>query len=702
VKTVGYRAVLLVCLAIVQSPVLAQSPEDEEELALAFGDKATVSIATGHKQALRRAPAVASVITAEDIIAMGATDLDEVLETVPGIHVNRSANNYSPLYVVRGVFSLVTPQVLVMQNGIPLTTLFQGNKGNLWGGYPLEHVDRIEVIRGPGSALYGADAYSGVINIITKTAEDTPGTEIGIRTGSFRTNDTWFQHGGSLGPVDVAAYVRLGSTDGIRRNIEADAQSRLDRLTGTHASLAPGQIHAGYDAVDANLDFGYTQWRLRAGYKLRDNMETGAGIASALDPLSQQKSERITADLSWLEPQLTERWGMGFTASYLYYSQQIPIGYQLFPAGSRVGGPVSSNGFLGGPETWERQFRLSAFASYSGFSGHALRLGLGHDDLDLYKTHETRNFNYSASGALIPTTDGAVIDTTQTTPFMRPHRRMVDYFYVQDEWNVAKDWALTAGLRHDHYSDFGDTTNPRLALVWDAALDITAKLLFGRAFRAPSFNEVYGINNPVAQGNPNLRPETVSTVESAFTWQARRDIQFNLSLFRYVMKDTIRNVANPIANTGSTYANTGGQHGYGCELEAVWEFARDLRLSGNYSWQRSTDESTGADAGYAPHHQIYSRLDWDFSGDWQASSQLNWVAERKRAAGDNRPDIPDYTTLDLTMRTTNRSQPWGLAISVRNLFNADVREPSLAPGTAIPNDLPMAPRTAYIQLSYRL
>lgn len=681
------------------STALAQSSEDEDELALVYGDKTTVSIATGAKQTLRRAPAVASVITAEDIAAMGATDLDEVLETVPGVHVTRSPNGYASSYAIRGVSTQYGVQALLLQNGIPMTTMFVGNKGNVWGGFPVEHIARIEVIRGPGSALYGADAFSGVINIITKTAADTPGTEFGARAGSFKTGNAWVQHGSKVGPVDVAAYVRVGSTDGLKETIAADAQTRFDRLTGTQASLAPGSVHTGYDAVDANLDLGYEKFRLRAGYKLRDNVETGAGIASALDPVGRSKSERITADLSWADAQFAKDWGLGFTGSYLHYTQQIPSDFQLFPAGSNVGGGVSANGFIAGPDTWERQIRLSAFATYTGFSGHSVRFGLGHDDLNLYKTRETRNFTYVTTGptkgALVPNVGGAIVDYSDSNPFMRPQRRKVDYIYVQDEWNFAQDWALTAGLRHDKFSDFGGTTNPRLALVWDAALDLTAKLLVGRAFRAPSFSEAYGLANPVALGNASLRPETVGTVETAFSWQARPDVQLNLSLFRYDMKDIIRLV-------NGTYFNTGAQNGRGAEIEAVWDANRNLRLTGNYSWQRSVDEATQTDAGYAPHHHVYVRADWRFVGDWLASTQINRVADRKRAAGDVRPDIADYTTVDLTVRTTSKKTSWNFAASVRNLFNADVREPSLAPGTAIPNDLPMAPRSAYLQATFRL
>jgi outer membrane receptor protein involved in Fe transport len=286
---------------------------------------------------------------------------------------------------------------------------------------------------------------------------------------------------------------------------------------------------------------------------------------------------------------------------------------------------------------------------------------------------------------------------------MLPHKRDVVYAFAQDEWSFAKDWMLTAGVRNDNYSDFGGTTNPRLALVWDAALDLTAKLLWGEAFRAPSFSEDYGIN-PVANGNPSLKPETIKTLETAFSWQARRDTQVNLSIFRYDMKDTIRAVANTIAGTGSTFQNTGKQHGSGMELESVWDAGHALRLTGNYSYQKSIDEATNQDAGYAPHHHLYARADWRFTSAWLLSGQANWVAERKRAVGDARPDIPDYKTLDLTLRSNvgkNRNQ-WEYAASVRNLFNADVREPSLAPGTAIPNDLPMAPRALWLQAIYKL
>ncbi len=137
-----------------------------------YGSEEMVAIATGTKTQIYKAPAVASVFTAEQIKNMGATDIDDVLEAVPGLHISRIANGYNPLYTFRGVHSVYNQQILMLINNIPITNSFTGNRNQIWGGMPVEAIARIEVIRGPGSAIYGADAFAGVINIITKNADD--------------------------------------------------------------------------------------------------------------------------------------------------------------------------------------------------------------------------------------------------------------------------------------------------------------------------------------------------------------------------------------------------------------------------------------------------------------------------------------------------------------------------------------------------
>ena len=177
----------------------AQPPLTQEaELSLSVGDSSVISLATGQRQPLRRAPAVATVITAEDIAAMGTDSLDEVLEAVPGLHVSRITVVGRSLYAMRGIYSTgsINPHVLLLQDGLPITTGYTGDRGSLWGGFPLNNVSRIEIVRGPGSALYGADAYAGVINIVSKGAAELSGTQVALQAGSFDTAHAWLTHGG--------------------------------------------------------------------------------------------------------------------------------------------------------------------------------------------------------------------------------------------------------------------------------------------------------------------------------------------------------------------------------------------------------------------------------------------------------------------------------------------------------------------------
>ncbi|MCR4304493.1 MAG: TonB-dependent receptor [Gallionella sp.] len=665
----------------------AAPPTEEEELALAYGDKSFVSIASGARQPIARSPSVASVITAEDIAAIGAADLDEALETVPGLHVARSPLGYNPIYTIRGIYSQYNPQVLMLVNGIPITGAYFGDRSLIWGGMPVENIARIEVIRGPGSALYGADAFSGVINIITKTAADIGGTELGLRAGSFDSRDGWVQYGGVLGSYSVAAYLRAGSTDGQRRIIAADA------LTGTpFPTLAPGPVNLGREAIDGRFDLSRDKWRLRAGYQQRDNGGSGAGIASALDPVGSNFGERISTDLTYQDTNFAPDLDVTAQASYLHITEQSDL--TLYPPGF----PGFPDGVIGNPDKWERHLRFNLSAAYTGLHSHKLRFGAGTQNDNLYRTRETKNFTLvPVPGGFFPVPLGSMVDVTDTAPFLRPHSRRVNYVYAQDEWGFVKDWYLTAGVRHDRYSDFGGTTNPRVALVWDTAYNLTSKLLYGRAFRPPAFAELYNINNPVALGNPNLKPETNESVEMAFAWQAAASLQANLNMFHYQMKDILRFVQNP--DNTYTAQNAGRQHGHGMEVELVWDASARLRLSGNYAQQRSVDEATGQDAGNAPRHHVYARADWRFMPGWVLDTQLNYIDDREREPGDTRPDIADYHTVDLTLRSQKRSSAWGFAFSVRNLFDADAREPSPAPGL-IPNDLPLAPREYRFELSH--
>ena len=309
---------------------------DEEALMDAYGGEEFLYIATGRKQTVSQAPAVASIISAKTIRQIGARDIDEVLETIPGLHVSYAAGGYNPIYQIRGISSSTNPQVLMLINGIPITNIFAGNRSQAWAGMPVENISRIEVIRGPGSALYGADAFAGTINIITKNASEINGLEVGVSAGSFDEYRGWLQYGSTVAGWETAFSAQVLDTHGQHEKVDRDFQSGLDSLLGTSASLAPGSISLGRQSLDTRLDLSKEKWQIRLGYQGRRHGKTGAGLFQALDPVGEANADRYNADITYHNQSFTEHWD--FKAQYSFFNSITESDLVLLPPGTNITG----------------------------------------------------------------------------------------------------------------------------------------------------------------------------------------------------------------------------------------------------------------------------------------------------------------------------------------------------------------------------
>jgi iron complex outermembrane receptor protein len=693
---------LLIALLPLWVPIAANAQEDDESaLQAIYGDADTVSIATGSKQALSKSPAAITVLTAADITASHATDIDEVLETVPGLHVSRNAFGYSPVYTFRGIYAQYNPQVLMLINGVPITNLFQGDRNLIWGGMPVKSIARIEIIRGPGSALYGADAFAGVINIITKSRTDIPKGEVGARIGSFDTRGAWIEEGFDIGEAQVGFTLEYQTTDGQSETIDADAQTQLDKTFDTHASLAPGGVSLSVDSLDARIDIELNNWRLRGGLQQRRNVGSGAGVTDALTNSLRSSSDRWNLDLSYDHLKLAEFWEASLQLSVLNTSIEGRNEGQIFPSGTNLGNGVYPYGLIGNPEVYEKHYRGDFATTYIGLERHQWRFGTGYYYGDMYKVREHKNYGLDpANGQPLPPTS-PVIDVSDTKyAFLNEGTRSNHYFYAQDVWNFLPDWELTAGLRYDHFSDIGDTINPRFALVWSTTRELTSKLLYGRAFRSPSFAQLRNANNPAVLGNDNLEPETIRSTELAFDYRPRENLRWALNVFHYEWDDIIQFVPE-VSSTAKRAQNAGQQVGKGGELEVAWQASQTLKLTGNFSYQKSEDRTLNADAANAPQRQFYAAALWSFAPDWQLHSQYNWIMERPRDPRDPRSPIDDDRTVDVALHHKFFGERYTLSGKIRNVFDSKPSEPSLwaDQGANIPNDLPLARRSFVVELS---
>jgi iron complex outermembrane receptor protein len=667
-----------------------------------------ISIASGSPKSVAQSAAVASVITAEQIKRMGATELHEVLETVPGMHASLQSVSSDYSYSVRGIQNATNSELLFLLNGTRISTPLRG--GLMTGKeIPVTAIQQIEIIRGPGSALYGADAFAGVINIITKKAKDIDGATLGVRAGDHDSQSGWGQVGGEWAGWDVATSLQYQHSAGDQgRILKQDTQSVFDSVTETHASQAPGPLNTRFETFNGHLNLQRKHWDI--GF-WASNEQNGSrvGTAGALDPNGNVNGTQYLGDVRFSTEDWFENWELSAHGSYLHADVQANL--QAFPNHTKL--PIDSEGRVSiyafpeglvsfpdgviydlGQLEQIPAFELSSL--YKGLDKHLLRVTTGFRHEQLSSTNRT-NFGLGNIDRSNPVIDGTLTDVSGTALalFANIHRSIWSTA-VQDEWRLSDAWQLTAGLRYDNYSDFGDTLNPRAALVWTINKQLTSKMLYGRAFRAPNFSELGTKNNPILRGNPALQPETIDTYEWAFDYHPHAALRTSANVYYYQIDDLITAVPDRGKPT-FTYQNDHDQDGYGTEWEGSWQLNPYWTLTGNYAWQHAINQKDNTRVTGVPEHHVYAATAWQFMPKWQLQSQLNWIGSRSNPVPGNWP-LNDYQTVDFTLRGKKLFGQLNLTASLRNAFDTTPFEPTNIP-IPIGTNLPMPGRSFYLEAS---
>jgi len=680
---------LISLLAIAYCPILfAQIEDDIDELTGLYDDEELIRIATGTAKQVRFAPSVATVITQQDIKNSGALTLDQALEMVPGLHVSSSFNRQDAIYSIRGIHTGQNPQVMVLIDGVRMAQLFTGARPFNYQ-LPVNNIDRIEVIRGPGSAVYGADAFAGVISVTTKTHSGIDGWDVGSRVGSFQSKDAWLRMGREFGELNVNLSIDYATNDGDRdRLINNDAQSLLlpSPLVGNAAaSFASGPLENRHEMWNSKLNVSTAIWELDTfSWNLVD-AGVGSGAAQALDPAGYDENDYYGSNFLIKPLEFGKAWtfngNLGFTIL------DLDAHFVLFPPGAEFAEFSFEDGVIGNPSYLEKTTFGEVVSTHTSDSMN-IRIAVGFRGQE-FEASETKNFG-NAFGTLVDVSGTAEV-------YIRDEEREHYYVSLQNEWAFANDWELTAGVRYDTFTQFGDSINPRVALVWATTHNLTTKFLYGRAFRAPSFSELFAENNPSLIGNANLQPEIIDTLEVAFDYHASQNLNFRLNLFSYQIEDLVEIVFNTPAS------NSGRQSGRGLEFEAEWHATDSLSFSGNYAWQAAEDDTTGADVPNAAQQQLYLTAAWQISDHLTLSGVANYVADRRRAVGDARKDIDDNKTVDVVLRSHQPIGGLDVSLIARNVLDSDAREPSTSQNVAmpeIPDDYPLDGRSINLEFEY--
>jgi len=678
-------------------PVMAQnSLSDKKELLMFFEEQDLVT-ATKRHTTLRKAPAIATIITADEIRNMGARNLLDVLKMVPGLGVSINEIGLG-MIEVRGVRSFVSEKILVMIDGHSLNKNITGSAFfTISEMLPMENIRQVEVVRGPGSALYGNSAFLATINIITRNAVEIDGLELKAGGGSFDSFKGNLVGGKAIGDkMTVSGSLDHYQTKGPKLTVEADS------LSGTPFSKAPGTPGLDLKQTDIFLKIGYGDLSFRGGYRTL-NKDLFIGFGSALTD-----NNYVDYDIYWGEVAHDLRLADGLSLNLKLYYDHIEqsTNVKIYPNGYALTIPTVpptvytyTNGMIGRPLFKNRTLGGELQLNWDVFTGNHLIAGVSFEELRQYDVKQLANFN--------PLTGTPLASVQEVANWNRDTARQIWALYLQDEWQLPAQVNLTAGLRYDHYSDFGDTVNPRVGLVWSLLDNTELKLLYGQAFRAPNFQELYNINNPAQLGNPNLKPERIETYEAGLAWHLNRFFAAELNYFYSMIDDQID--VNPTTAPAPTYANIRQSETQGIELGVNGSCEAGLNWKLHYTWQDPRNADTGGRLPYVPSHRASGSINYAPVKYLNLHTDLLWTGPRPRDKGDSRPEMPAYATVDLAVTLRNFYKTMEIQATVRNLFDERYKDPDTSGGNVniagtgpkVPGDFPREGISGFVTASYK-
>ncbi len=647
-----------------------------------------VTITTRHEIPISKAPGIVTVITAKQIKQMGFRTLVDFLKTVPGFDITMDELGERNV-IARGVGF-----------GEKVKILIDGHSVNApWGGsvyftfYDLvvENIKRIEIIRGPGSALYGQNAFLGVVNVVTKDTEDLDGLQLTATGGSFDTQNYNILLGKEYGDLKISGFIDYFDTEGHSRTIERDI------LFPASFSKSPGSSQNKKEKTDLNIKISYKNLELKSKY-MKKRREGYVGVGNALNDDTDLDHTYFFSELVY-KLALSEKLNMitkGYYDQYNYDTVLSPFPNGFTRPFTGIGLVTFPNGITGHTQFKQHTIGIDNQFNYNVFDGNKLTFGFQYEWIKQRDVKFSTNFH--PLFFVDPTTGAPFTSTrdfTHTLPVTRDATRQIYSFYLQDEWNITKDIDLTMGVRYDHFTRFGSTTNPRLGLVWRFMEDAHLKFLFATAYRAPSFGEMFIINNPVQVGNTHLDPEKVNTYEVDLGYNFSKHIRGNIDCFYSRIRDRI---ALDTSTTPDKTQNMGGARVLGVETEIKVDFGKENYVYANYTYQDVQDTDRDR-LPFVPIHKANFGINIGLWKYVNANMHTFISGRRPRESGDARGSLPSYALVNLSFIGKNFLDNFEVRGSVLNLLDKDYNDPSDI-GT-VSSDFPQQGRSFMIELRYK-
>ncbi len=620
--------------------------------------------ASGFKQKVTEAPASVTIVTSEEIQKYGYRTLADILRNVRGFYVTND-RNYSYL----GVRGFGLPGEY--NNSIAL--LIDGHRmnDNIFDGailgteFPLDVdlIDRVEVIRGPNSSLYVASAFLGVINIITKRGRDLPKVSAAGSAASYGTYKGRLSYGKTFtNGLELLASTSFSDSHG---------QDQLFFKEFDTPATNNG-IAVNADGDESHQLFANVSWRGFALQGLYGSRDKGIPTASFGTVFNVTGTRTIDAR-GYLDLQYDRQLGRGWNlTNRTFYDQYNNDGNYVYDYSGSGGPPRVLNKNFAHGKWWGDELTVSKQL----FARQRLSVGFEYQD-----NFEQNQGNYDVQ------------------PFVQyfADSRTSSIFsaYAQDEIHLRGDLVLDLGLRYDHYSTFGGTTNPRAALIYNPWERTTFKFLYGQSFRAPNLFEL-DYNAPGNEANPSLRPETVKTMELVWEQYFASHFRMTVSGFYYPIHNLIGEQVDT-ATGNAVFRNAGTLDLQGVEFELARKLPRGLEGTVSYSFQDAVNTTTRIPLTNSPKHLIQASLSASLiKQKLFLSMDLQYVSRRTTLTGQS---AASYVVPNVTLFSRNVLKGWEVSASLYNVFNQKYADPAgngLAEDTIIQDG-----RSFRIKVGYR-
>jgi outer membrane receptor for ferrienterochelin and colicin len=616
----------------------AQSaPVDLSEASLEELTNIQVYSASKHLQNASDAPSSVTVVTADEIQKYGYRTLADILQSVRGFYVT-SDRDYS-FVGVRGFGRLgdSNNRILVLIDGHRIND-------NVFGEpylgteflVDVDLIDRVEIIRGPSSSLYGADAFFAVINVITRKPPQLKGVELSFAPASFGTYQGRASYGAQYHGLDLLISGTFYNSQG---QILFYPQFNSP---ATNNGITRNTDYESFQHILATLSFhGFT---LQGLFSARDKgVPTAYYGALFNDPRTQNYDYHQYLDLSY-QHSIGGGWDLAARTSYDQARLQAPIAYSTgLPDGSTT---VDTYSFRG--NWWDSEVKLSRTL----LEKHNITLG----------TEITDNLRQDQG-------DYAAIGNVFTAV---PASSMIWAFYAQDEFAISHNLTLSAGLRYDHYSDFGGATNPRLGLIYHVFHPTTLKLIYGTAFRAPEPFELTPDYGPFFDNNLQLRPETIRSVEGVVEQTLGQHFKLSGSVFRNWIDDLISLETNP-SDGQSVYRNSQNADATGVEAELDGHLVWGLEGRASYSYTRTEQPVTHQILANSPQHLGKLNLSLPLARQQLfASLDAQYTSPVQTLAGNT---VSGFSVFNFTLLGHTLGKHLDLSASVYNIFDKKYFDP---------------------------